>query len=386
MWVTADIGEINVSRGHYYLSLIEKEGEEVIAEMPAVIWATDFRRIKRLLAADTEGVLAQGVAVRVKGRLDFHERYGVKFIIEEVDPAYTFGKQAMQRKQLLEALQKEGLIGLNATQYLPIVVQRLAVISSETAAGWQDFKEHLANNHYAYSFDIQLFTAAMQGVFLEREILQQLDIIRLEKDNFDAVIIIRGGGAKLDLAAFDTPSVVRAIAAFPLPVLTGIGHDTDSSLTDIVAHTALKTPTAVADFLLDKCLEFEHKINEITYFFTFYTQNRLNTEGGQIERYEQFLKYKTDFFLKKEIQKVENSENKIALVSKQIVKYENLKLDNIHNMIDVMSIETTLRRGFSITRNEEGKVIKSIENLAENQIITTEMIDGIVKSKIITNM
>ena len=260
VWVTAEIGQIGLSRGHYYIRLLEKDNEEIVAEMSAVVWSTDFKRIQRTISGGLDTVFLEGMEVRLKGRLDFHERYGLKLIVEEIDPTYTIGKLEIQRRKLIAELQNEELLQLNAFLIPPSVWQRIAVISSETAAGWADFQNHIAENMYAYRFAIQLFPSAMHGQFVEREMLQQLERIKAMKDDFDAVVIIRGGGAKLDLTAFDNPSVCRAVARFPLPVLTGIGHEIDFTVLDMVAFTALKTPTAVADFLIESHLKFESSL------------------------------------------------------------------------------------------------------------------------------
>jgi exodeoxyribonuclease VII large subunit len=221
IWLTAEIGQISESRSHRFLSLLEKEGETIVAELSAVIWASDFRRIKRVLGDNTEGVLSDGAEVRLRGRLDFHERYGLKFVVEDVDPTFTLGKMELERQELIASLEAEGLLRLNAQHKLPVVLQRLAVISSETAAGWEDFRSHIEENDYGYDFDIQFYAAAMQGIFVEKEVMRQLTAIEARKADFDAVIIIRGGGAKLDLAAFDGGALCRAIADFPFARFDG---------------------------------------------------------------------------------------------------------------------------------------------------------------------
>ena len=161
VWVTAEMGQISLSRGHYYIRLLEKEADNIIAELSAVVWAADFKRMQRVFGAATQGVLSEGMEVRLKGRLDFHERYGLKFIIEEIDPTYTIGKLEIQRRLLIAELKSEQLLGLNAALSPPSVWQRIAVISSETAAGWADFQNHISENIYAYRFHIQLFPSAM---------------------------------------------------------------------------------------------------------------------------------------------------------------------------------------------------------------------------------
>jgi exodeoxyribonuclease VII large subunit len=382
IWVTAEIGQINESRSHRFLSLLEKQGDDVIAELSAVIWATDFRRIKRVLGANTEGVLSDGAEVRLRGRLDFHERYGLKFVIEDVDPTFTLGKMELERQELITRLEAEGLLRLNAQHQLPTVLQKLAVISSETAAGWEDFRSHLDENEYGYDFDISFFAAAMQGIFVEKEVMRQLRAIETRKNDFDAVVIIRGGGAKLDLAAFDSGALCRAIADFPLPVLTGIGHEIDSTVADLVAHTSLKTPTAVADFLLSHNATFESRVLDLGNSLRFFAQNRLNTEGSYLSRAESTLTFPTQFLLKNENQKLEELSRRLTAAPSQVLKFERMKIDNALKIMDLMSVEATLKRGFSVTRRADGSVLASVKDGKKGDLLTTELSDGNVKSRV----
>ena len=383
IWLTAEIGQINESRGHRFLSLLEKEGEEIVAEMSAVIWATDFRRIKRILGENTEGVLSNGSEVRLRGRLDFHERYGLKFVIEDVDPTYTLGKMELERQELLARLEAEGLLNLNRQHILPSVLQRLAVISSQTAAGWEDFRSHIEENNYGYSFDIHFFAAAMQGVFVEKEVIRQLNAIEARRDDFDAVVIIRGGGAKLDLAAFDGGDLCRTIAYFPLPILTGIGHEIDSTVADLVAHTALKTPTAVADFLLSHNVNFESKVLELGNTLRFYAQNRLNTEGSYLSNAESILRFPSQFLLKNEARKLDEWSRQLTTIPNQLIKFEKIKIDNALKIMDLMSVEATLKRGFSITRRADGSILTDEKQAKKGDVLQTELSGGSVESTVI---
>jgi exodeoxyribonuclease VII large subunit len=382
IWVTAEIGQISASRGHLYISLLEKEENEIIAELTAIVWSTEFKRIQRILGSDTEGVFSEGVEVKLKGRLDFHERYGLKLIVEEIDPNYTIGKLELQRRQLIQALQNEKLLGKNADLPLPSVIQNLAVISSDTAAGWIDFENHLAENSYGYRYTIQFFQSAMQGQYVERDMLRQLDIIKQHHAQFDVVIIIRGGGAKLDLVAFDNPAICRAVARFPLPVLTGIGHEVDWTVLDMVAHLAFRTPTAAADFLINQNEQFESKLNEAHQFLKFYVQNRLHTEGGELTQMARFLKIQIPHLVKNQKQALDILESELPKRLNQILRLEALKLDNALNIMNLLSVEATLKRGFSITR-QAGRILSSRADISIGSDIETEVSDGFLKSKIL---
>ena len=221
----------------------------------------------------------------------------------------------------------------------------------------------------------------MQGQFVEREMLQQLERIRLEKDRFDCVAIMRGGGAKLDLAAFDNPSVCRTVARFPLPVLTGIGHEVDYTVLDMVAHTALKTPTAVADFLIERNAQFESSLVEMGHFLKNYVQNSLYTEGGNLTKLESFMSFQTTYFLKNQAQKLDYWANDLPKLVAQTLKFENVQLDKTLEIINIMSVESTLKRGFSITR-KNGKVVTHLDELKEGDEIETQIADGTLISSV----
>jgi exodeoxyribonuclease VII large subunit len=382
VWVTAEIGQINNVRGHHYLDLLQKEDKDIVAQIPAAIWAADYRRIITKLGDATEGVLTAGMEIRFKGRIDFHERFGLKLIIEEIDATYTIGKLEIQRQLLISELKKRGLIGRNSMLPLPTVIQRLAVISSETAAGWQDFKKHIQYNDHGYQFDIQFFQSAMQGSLVEKMLLQQLDTIKEHHRQFDCVIIIRGGGAKLDLVAFDTPSVCEATARFPLPVFTGIGHEIDQTVLDMVAHTSLKTPTAVADFIIAHNARFETDVVDIENFIRYYTKNRLNTEGGALSRTEEFLKFKSQTTLKSQHYLLDHVQNQIKKDGQNALKFEKIKIENLQKTLNLVSIETTLKRGFSITKIN-GKVVTKVTETYAGAVVETILSDGSVVSEII---
>jgi exodeoxyribonuclease VII large subunit len=385
VWITAEIGHVGISRGHYYIDLLQKEENDIVAQMSAVIWAGEFRRIARNLGGDTEpalmGVLAEGMEVKLKGRLDFHEKFGLKIIIEDIDATYTIGKLEMQRRQLIKELQKKGFFEKNKLIPLPTVIQKIAVISSETAAGWQDFRNHLFENTYAYHFDIELFQSAMQGSLVEKMMLQQLDNIHARRREFDCLVIIRGGGSRLDLVAFDNPAICKAIAQFSMPVITGIGHDIDQSVLDMVAHTALKTPTAVADYITNRNLYFESTITEMYRFIQDYASNRLDTEGVALTRTEDFLNFKTNLMLKVHAQNIDSFEKEIKQNIRQLLKDEQVTLNNFSQIIDLMSIESILKRGFTVTK-KGGKFVTSYTKIKKGDVIETVFSDGSINSKI----
>ncbi len=382
IWISAEIAQINFSRGHAYLELIEKQtdGGEIIAQLAAVIWHSDLRRILKLLGEHSDGILQNGMDVRLKARMDFHERYGLKLIIEEVDATYTLGKLELERRKTLLQLQQLELIDKNKRLTTPLVWQRLAVISSETAAGWADFQAQLTQSQFQYTFEIQFFNAAMQGQNLVKELIECFDRIFRVKENFDGVIIIRGGGAKLDLGGFDSFDVARAIATFPLPVLTGIGHETDATIADIVAHRSLKTPTAVAEYLLQHNLTFETRIFNLAQQVVSESNELLHQQYLQLQRFSDVVQLKPKDNLKTARQWLRFIEIQTQEAAKQVLKQEKQKLKNADSLLKLLDDAATLRRGFSITKRTNGAPLTEMPQNGET--VTTILANGTFVSRV----
>ncbi len=265
VWVTAETIHISWSRGHCYMDLVEKNAEssEIEARMLAILWAGDFRRICRarqvdfnkdeeVIQSEIKALLKAGINIRIKVRADFSEFHGMKLIVEELDFTEIAGNQALERLETIRYLKNSGALHRNKKLKSPVSWQRIAVISSETAAGWEDFQAHLQQNPFKFAFELTLFKAAMQGIYLQNEIIHKLKAIELLQHKFDAIVIVRGGGSKTDLGGFDNKLLCEAASHAPLPILSGIGHEIDESILDMVAFRSLKTPTAVADFLIEQ--------------------------------------------------------------------------------------------------------------------------------------
>ena len=261
--LVAEVAQVKQSRGHYYFDLIEKNSTDgaVIAQVSGVMWGGMYKRLRQQVGPLLDDLMQAGLEIQLQVRIDFHERYGLKLYIEGIDPNYTMGKLAVQRQETLQKLAAENLLQRNREQTsLPVVVQRVAVISSSEAAGLQDFMIHINENAYGYRYQVSLFQAAMQGQHAAAEIAVQIAAINLRATEFDCIVMVRGGGARLDLQAFDELVLCRAIAHASLPVLCGIGHDIDQSVADIVCFASLKTPTATADFLIAHHANFEAEV------------------------------------------------------------------------------------------------------------------------------
>ncbi len=381
MWVRCEIAQLNESRGHYFFHLIEKE-EAVIAKANAIMWGMTHRRMLRNHGRRINKVLKEGLEVLLKLRVEYSELYGLRYFVEDIDPSFTMGKLAMQKQLILERFAKEDLLGKNNATSLPIAFQKIAIISSENAAGYQDYCTQLEANTYGYVVDNQLFTAAMQGENVEEEILFQLKRIKREKDIFDAVVIIRGGGARLDLMAFDNEKISRAVADFPIPVLTGIGHDIDESILDKVAHTALKTPTAVADFIINHNLFFENRLLQIGGELNYLTQEKLQEQYFSLQNIEQNIQWLVQSNWNSASQKLDILENEIIQTAQFFLQKESKRVEHLEEVYKLLSPEATLKRGFSIT-SVDGKIIKSTKDISSKKSIeiTTQLSDGIIKSK-----
>lgn len=262
VWIRAEISDVDL-RGHGYISLVEQdEWGQLKAKSEAVLWKHQLSRLRKKLGDMLDGILQKGRQVLLFVQPEMHEIYGMKLSVSDIFEEFTIGQMELQRQQTRQKLQQAGLWQLNHQRVLPTVAQRVAVISSREAAGLQDFEQQLANNRFGYQFYTQLFAASVQGANAVKEIPQQFQAIAQQSQQFDCVVMVRGGGSKLDLAEFDHFAICEAVARCPLPVVTGIGHDIDQSLSDEVAHTAQKTPTAVAEFLIARALEYEAAVHQ----------------------------------------------------------------------------------------------------------------------------
>ena len=287
VWVIGEISELKTNRsGHCYLNLIEKEenGDAIVAQARATIWSYTFRMLQPYFESTTGQQLTEGLKVLVSVSVEFHELYGYSLNIRDIDPTYTLGDMARRRREIIARLQSEGIAEMNKELNLPLVPQKIAIISSSTAAGYQDFIDQLTNNPAGYHFDLKLFPAIMQGNQAETSIIGALDQIYLYENFFDAVVIIRGGGSQADLSCFDNYNLAYYITQFPLPVITGIGHEKDDSIVDMVAHTRLKTPTAVAEFLISGVAQFDMHLDELKNQFIGIITELITESKNEIEQ------------------------------------------------------------------------------------------------------
>lgn len=283
LWVKGEISEMKVqSAGHCYLTLVEKDARSgtVRAKASAIIWSSSWRLLAPAFESQTGGPLQVGMSILVKAQVQYSELYSLSLIIYDIDSSFSVGEMELARREAIARLQKEGMMDMNSQLALPLLPRRFAVITSETAAGWRDFRHHLLDNEYGYTYSLTLFPALMQGAEAPSSIIAAMDEVAGEYAKFDALLILRGGGGAMDLVCFDDYDLAVNVAQFPIPVLTGIGHDHDYHIVDMVAHTNVKTPTALADFLIDAFAQEEYRLE------TLVSRLRSAIESCNIERSE----------------------------------------------------------------------------------------------------
>lgn len=358
-WVTAELSEVRVAgRGHCYLELVEQgeRGAAPKAKARAVIYANLFPMLKLTFEEATGQVFCAGLKVQLEVSISFHEAYGYSLVVRDIDPTYTLGAMEQLRRQILLQLEQEGVMEMNKSLVLPRPLQRIAVISSATAAGYGDFCNQLDGNVQGYAFRHQLFPALMQGEGTARSVISALDTIAGEADRWDAVVIIRGGGAVSDLAGFENYNLAACCAQFPLPIIVGIGHDRDTTVLDFVANISLKTPTAVAAFLID----------------------RMDEEAGILRNYERIGQMAV-CLLDSHRSHVQQLELGVRSALRQYMQTLHYRLDTFERAIVHYDPVNILRLGYSITRLN-GKTVSSVSALTDGDVLVTQLADGIATS------
>lgn len=346
VWVKAEISEMSVNRsGHCYLDLVEtQEGTDtVIARCRATIWSYTFRMLRPYFETTTGQAFTEGLKVLLQAKVEYHEVYGFSLNVRDIDPVYTLGDMARQRREILLRLQEAGVLEMNKELELPMVPQHIAIISSPTAAGLQDFVNQLHKNPYGFVFYTKLFPAVMQGMDAPRSITDSLEQIFMHEEMFDAVVIIRGGGAQIDLACFDNYELAFNVAQFPLPVITGIGHDKDDTVIDMVAHTRMKTPTAVAEFLISGALQFSQQLGEIEKQF-------MDLITGQLENHRNQLNDAADQLSMLVNQLIVKQTNRLNIARLQLTNSANTFLTGQFSELKAVTVATKNKVNRFVTR------------------------------------
>ncbi len=377
IWVKCEIAQVKLSRGHHYIDLVQKDekGDDIIAQNSAVIWSNTYAKLHRKLGMELQALLKEGMEVLMYAKLNFHERYGMKLYVEDFDTAYSMGKMELKKRETIQQLKQLNLLDKNQQHSLPSVIQKIAVISSETAAGYQDFLQQLKENHYGFVFRIDFFQASMQGNLVESEVSHQISNINKKATEYEAIVIIRGGGAKLDLSAFDGLGLCMSVANAKLPVLTGIGHDMDETVLDIVAHTSLKTPTAVAEFIIQHNLLFETELIRLSLEINTQTQKLLSRESLSLQSLYKDLHLRAFNLLSRQQLMLEYIGKEVSPLAKAFIKSNYVQLENLDKTSRLLSPETALKRGFSIT-TQSGRVVLDSSSLSVGEEIETRFFKG----------
>ena len=386
-WVEAELSECHESKGHCYMELIQKDERNAtpIAKADAKCWASKWMLIRPYFERTTGERLRAGMKVLLKVYPQFHEAFGFSWIVTDIDPTYTLGDMARKRQEIIRQLKEEGVFDLQRELELPLFCQHIAVISSESAAGYGDFCHQLSDNPYGFQFQTQLFPAIMQGEGVSQSIISALENIynaqwsTVNGQCFDCVVIIRGGGATSDMSGFDTLSLAENVANFPLPIITGIGHDRDESILDMVSHTRVKTPTAAAAFLVDHLKGVLDTIEGAQSLITHYARQKLSTLQSQLATIQEIL---PKLFLAVKIRqdaRIENLEARFPLLAERRLTAERHRLQLTEEKLKALDPQLLLKRGYSITLHN-GKAVHNPLALKAGDEIETRLEKGTIKS------
>ena len=355
LWLRAEVSAVKARQGgHCWLELSQSDSSGLVAKASAVIWSSRYRFIAPYFESVTGSPIMEGMVILVEIQVNYSPLYGFSLVINDIDPEYSLGVKELDRQRTVERLRKEGLIDLQKELALPLIPRRLAVVSAEDAAGYRDFVRHIEENPYGFSVEITLFPALMQGVECPQSVIAAMDAVMECGEEYDAVLVLRGGGAKLDLACFDDYSLAAVIAQFPLPVLTSIGHDQDYHVCDMVAHAYLKTPTALADEILSM---FEDEDARLT---TLQTRVRI-AASGRLAAAESALEVKRMRIRSGFAVKIAAMESALQMLATRIVSSDPRKV---------------LERGYVLALDAEGRVLKGTEGCKAGDKVAMMFADG----------
>ncbi|MCQ2074987.1 MAG: exodeoxyribonuclease VII large subunit [Bacteroidaceae bacterium] len=399
-WVQGEIASCQVNAtGHCYMELIQKapDGGGVIARAKANIWRTNFQRLRPFFERETGQRLAAGLNILVEVSVTFHEAYGYSLVVQGIDPTYTMGDMARRRKEILMRLAAEGVIDLNRGLSMPVLPQRIAVISSATAAGYGDFCNQLENNQYGFKFYVRLFQAMMQGDRVEESVIDALDRIASQRDRFDVVVIIRGGGSSSELSCFDSYNLALNVANFPLPVITGIGHERDDTVIDAVSHTRVKTPTAAAELLISCLEDAAAGIDRLSKRLVEGVSSCMETAGHRLALLSQklpslfsVLKVRQEQYMQSLMERAASAARSRTAGQRYDCDRLSLRLENgmrsflsaqshrlelVAGRIEAASPERILRQGYTMTI-VNGHVARSVAALHPGDSVTMRFADG----------
>lgn len=402
-WVQAELSEVRENNGHCYMELIQKDerNNTPVAKASAKCWRNRWMLVRPYFERITGQHIHSGMKVMLQVHPQFHENYGFSWIVDDINPEFTMGDMARKRIEIINQLKEEGVFELQKELKIPMFCQRIAVISSANAAGYGDFCNQLEDNNYGLKFYTKLFPAIMQGEQVEQSVIAALNAINEEIDDFDVVVIIRGGGATSDMSGFDTLSLAENVANFPLPIITGIGHERDESVLDMISNTRVKTPTAAAAFLVENLSGVYERVEDAQEAIAHYVKRRMAMERMKLEklssripilfsvartREESLLDMRLDRIISLIQKKIDNQFYRIETLSSAIVPAinkkimkENYRQKVLEERIKALDPQNILKRGYSITFHQ-GKAVRDASALKTGDEIETKVYKGSIKS------
>lgn len=383
-WVQAELSEVREAyNGHCYIELVQKANRAgvLLAKARGTIWANIYKMLKPYFENATGQRFMAGIKVLLQVSVEYHEQYGLSLTVHDIDPTYTLGDMARRRREILMQLEEEGVLTLNKELPMPTLPQRIAVISAAGAAGYGDFCDQLMGNPYGFVFYPKLFPAVMQGDRVEETVIAALDRIAAERDEWDVVVIIRGGGATSDLSGFDTYPLAANCAQFPLPIITGIGHERDDTVLDMVAHTRVKTPTAAAEYLITALSDAAAVLDTLVASLTANIIECIHHEHTRLQQIATRLPSLLALVHAKQQHRIEQIESRLKVAGANSLAKQQYRLQLIEKIIEGASPQLILQRGYSITRCD-GHVVRNAASLPEGAVLTTEFADGQVSSSV----
>lgn len=377
LWIRAEISELREKNGHCYLELIEKDdtNDMLRARIKASVWSSTYRLLKPYFEETTGQLLRTGLSILVAATVEFHPLYGINLVVKDIDPEYTLGAQARRRLEIIKQLEADGVMDMNKSLILSTLPQRIAIISSSTAAGYEDFMNQLKHHPSQFAVYTHLFPAIMQGESASESIISALESIFEVSDRFDLVVLIRGGGATTDLACFDEYELALNCAQFPLPIVAGIGHQRDQSIVDMVVYQSVKTPTAAAEFIIDRMTEAEEKAVELYTAIMGIAEKMLTLEKQRINDFK--WKIKNALYTKSREKMIELEQQKSRLKAgiQLLLAHKSNELKIYESAIERQSPAAMLKYGYTIT-TQSGKRLTSVTHVNTGEPMTTIFPDG----------
>jgi exodeoxyribonuclease VII large subunit len=382
-WVEAELSECRENSGHCYMELIEKDerSNTPVARASAKCWRQTWMMVKPYFERTTGQPLRAGMKVLLRVYAQFHETYGFSWIVSDIDPTYTLGDMARKRQEIIRQLKEEGVFDLQRELHIPTFAKRIAVISAQNAAGYGDFCRQLEDNDYGFRFDVQLFPAIMQGEQVEQSVISALNqIYNLHSPlNFDVVVIIRGGGATADLSGFDTLALAENVAQFPIPIITGIGHERDESILDMVANTRVKTPTAAAALLIDNLLRVLERLDDASQRISYAVNQRISNQKTKIATMTTLIPTLALRVVSDQRHRIELLENRLPVAIERRLTNQKHLLESLSIKLQGFDPQLLLSRGYSITLHN-GRAVRDPRQLKPGDEIETRVEKGTIHS------